>query len=82
MVAEGLGQRPGPKARAKGALDFFGLFGLVFGRYEQMISISVMSSFQGRILIPPAGAFGGLPRRAPSAHCAPVSAFGAVRINS
>jgi len=28
MVAEGLGRRPAPKARAEGALAFFGLFGV------------------------------------------------------
>jgi hypothetical protein len=70
MVAEGLGRRLAPKARAKGALDFV----FLFGRYVE--------HFPRKNYDSPVGAFGALPQRAPSAHCAPASAFGAVRINS
>ena len=78
MVAEGQGRRPGPKARAEGVrrrrLRKFWPFWTSLTHFRQ-----------GRILYP-AGAFGALPRRAPSAHCpggrlrrtAPAGAFGAL----
>jgi hypothetical protein len=69
MVAEGLGRRLAPKARAKGALILFSF-------------LDVIEHFPRKNYDSPVGAFGALPRRAPSAHCAPASAFGAVRINS
>jgi hypothetical protein len=50
MVAEGLGRRPTPKARAKGALEKFGLFGRHWARALPTARRFALASFQGRVI--------------------------------
>ena len=50
MVAEGLGRWPTPKARAKGALEKFGLFGRHWARALPTVRRFALASFQGRVI--------------------------------
>ena len=75
MVAEGQGRRPAPKARAEGALENLAFLDVIDAFSKRKNSIPSAHFPGGRLRrTSPAGAFGALPRRAPSAHTPTVQA--------